>query len=136
MNVNAAATGGGDRDRALPGPPRVPWTARPGLVAAVLMLLLTLAAVLRQSGRRSFEAARIDARLAYVPSAGAFRAVTTLDPRFDAAYRFGAIFLAEPYPDGAGRPDPAVKLLKKGVRARPERWQYPPSVEPGAAARR
>lgn len=63
-------------------------------------------------------------------------AVTTLDPRFDAAYRFGAIFLAEPYPDGAGRPEPAVKPLKKGVRARPERWQYPPSVEPGAAARR
>lgn len=58
------------------------------------------------------------------------------DPRVADAHRFGAIFLAEPYPDGAGRSDPAVKLLKKGVRARPERWQYPPPVEPGAAARR
>ena len=63
-------------------------------------------------------------------------AVTTPDPRFDAAYRFDAIFLAEPYPDGASRPGPAVKLLKKGVRARPERWQYPPPVETGAAAGR
>lgn len=58
------------------------------------------------------------------------------DPRFAAAHRFGAIFPAEPYPDGAGRPDPAVQPLKKGVRARPERWQYPRPVEPGAAARR
>jgi hypothetical protein len=30
---------------------------------------------------------------------------TTLDPRFSVVYRFGAIFLAEPYPGGAGRPD-------------------------------
>lgn len=49
---------------------------------------------------------------------------TTLDPRFNIAYRFGAIFLAESYPDGPGRPDQAVALLKKGVRAMPERWQY------------
>src|SRR5690348_12104348 len=28
---------------------------------------------------------------------------TSLDPHFDIAYRFGAIFLAEPYPSGAGR---------------------------------
>lgn len=81
MNVNDAASAGGDRDRALPTPPRVPWTARPGV---------------------------------------------------DTAYRFCAIFLAEPYPDGAGRPDLAVKLLKKGVRARPERWQYPHTLEPGS----
>lgn len=49
---------------------------------------------------------------------------TTLDPRFNIAYRFGAIFLAEGYPDGPGRPDQAVALLQKGVRAMPERWQY------------
>src|SRR4051812_24466073 len=30
---------------------------------------------------------------------------TTLDPRFNIAYRFGAIFLAEAYPAGPGRPD-------------------------------
>jgi tetratricopeptide (TPR) repeat protein len=49
---------------------------------------------------------------------------TTLDPNFMVAYRFGAIFLSEPDPGGAGRPDLAVKLLEKGVQATPEKWQY------------
>lgn len=49
---------------------------------------------------------------------------TSLDPQFGVAYRFGAIFLAEGYPDGPGRPDQAIELLKKGMRAQPEKWQY------------
>jgi hypothetical protein len=49
---------------------------------------------------------------------------TSLDPRFNVAYRFGAIFLAEPYPNGPGRPDLAVALLEKGSRERPDRWEY------------
>ena len=49
---------------------------------------------------------------------------TTLDPRFNIAYRFGAVFLAEPYPGGAGRPDLAIALLEKGLRARPDKWEY------------
>jgi tetratricopeptide (TPR) repeat protein len=49
---------------------------------------------------------------------------TTLDPRFRIAYRFGAIFLAEPRPGGAGRPDQAVALLQKGVQAEPKYWRY------------
>jgi hypothetical protein len=49
---------------------------------------------------------------------------TSLDPRFNIAYRFGAIFLAEPYPGGAGRPDLAVALLEKGLRERPDKWEY------------
>ena len=49
--------------------------------------------------------------------------VTTLDPRFTVAYRFGAIFLSEPPPDGPGRPDLAVELLERGSSA-PERWEY------------
>jgi len=49
---------------------------------------------------------------------------TTLDPRFNIAYRFGAVFLAEPYPGGAGRPDLAVRLLEKGLGERPDRWEY------------
>jgi len=48
---------------------------------------------------------------------------TTLDPRFLLAYRMGAIFLSEPYPGGAGRPDQAIALLQKGVRVDPTRWQ-------------
>jgi tetratricopeptide (TPR) repeat protein len=49
---------------------------------------------------------------------------TTLDPLFTIAYRFGAIFLSEPYPGGAGRPDLAIKLLEKGIQAQPAKWQY------------
>ena len=49
---------------------------------------------------------------------------TSLDPRFNIAYRFGAIFLTESYPDGPGRPDQAVALLQKGSRQMPARWEY------------
>ena len=49
---------------------------------------------------------------------------TTLDPQFNIAYRFGAIFLAESYPNGPGRPDLAIALLEKGLRARPDKWEY------------
>jgi tetratricopeptide (TPR) repeat protein len=50
--------------------------------------------------------------------------VTTLDPRFRVAYRFGAIFLTEGYPAGPGRPDLAVRLLEKGIEHDPGRWEY------------
>jgi tetratricopeptide (TPR) repeat protein len=49
---------------------------------------------------------------------------TSLDPRFDIAYRFGAIFLSEHPPNGPGRPDLAIALLRKGLQAQPERWQF------------
>lgn len=49
---------------------------------------------------------------------------TTLDPYFNIAYRFGSIFLSEPYPGGAGRPDQAIALLEKGIAAQPGKWQY------------
>lgn len=49
---------------------------------------------------------------------------TTLDPRFNVAYRFGAIFLTEAYPNGPGRPDLAIALLEKGIAEMPDRWEY------------
>ena len=49
---------------------------------------------------------------------------TGLDPHFNIAYRFGAIFLSEPKPGGPGRPDLAEKLLLKGIAASPQKWQY------------
>jgi hypothetical protein len=49
---------------------------------------------------------------------------TTLDPYFKAAYRFGSIFLAEPYPGGPGRPDLAIALLEKGLAVEPDNWEY------------
>jgi tetratricopeptide (TPR) repeat protein len=49
---------------------------------------------------------------------------TTLDPRFNIAYRFGAILLSEGYPAGPGRPDQSIALLEKGLRTDPSKWQY------------
>lgn len=49
---------------------------------------------------------------------------TTLDPHFNRAYRFGAIFLALEPPLGPGRPDDAIALLQKGLDQNPLRWQY------------
>jgi hypothetical protein len=49
---------------------------------------------------------------------------TTLDPRFSLAYRFGAIFLAEARPGGAGQPEAGINLLKKGVEFDPKHWDY------------
>jgi hypothetical protein len=48
---------------------------------------------------------------------------TTLDPYFDIAYQFGALFLAEAPPGGPGRPDLAVKLLQRGIAAQPNNWR-------------
>jgi len=48
---------------------------------------------------------------------------TSLDPYFDVAYQFGALFLAEAPPGGPGRPDLAIRLLEKGLRAQPEDWR-------------
>ena len=50
--------------------------------------------------------------------------VTTLDPRFKIAYRFGAIFLTEAYPNGPGRPDLAVALLERGIDSTESNWEY------------
>lgn len=49
---------------------------------------------------------------------------TSLDPQFNAAYRFGAIFLSEPPPGGPGRTDQAIALLQKGIAHNPSRWEY------------
>ena len=49
--------------------------------------------------------------------------VTTLDPQFKVAYRFGALFLSEPPPGGPGRPDQAIALLERGIE-RDGDWDY------------
>ena len=48
---------------------------------------------------------------------------TTLDPKLIPAYRFGAIFLSEQPPVGAGEPELALKLTQKGIDANPQDWQ-------------
>ena len=49
---------------------------------------------------------------------------TSLDPYFTVAFQFGALFLAEPQPNGPGRVDLAIALLEKGLRTEPTHWQY------------
>lgn len=50
---------------------------------------------------------------------------TSLDPHFRIAYRFGAIFLAEAYPSGPGRPDLALALLARAMaQDRRREWEY------------
>ncbi len=48
---------------------------------------------------------------------------TSLDPRMEIAYRYGATFLAEQYPAGAGDPRAAIEVLGKGVARNPDSWR-------------
>jgi hypothetical protein len=48
---------------------------------------------------------------------------TTLDPQLLPAYRFGATFLSDAPPRGAGQPDLAVQLLDRGIKANPDNWR-------------
>ncbi len=48
---------------------------------------------------------------------------TTLDANLLPAYRFGAVFLSQHPPTGAGRPDLAVQLIERGIKANPDQWR-------------
>lgn len=52
------------------------------------------------------------------------RITTTLDPHLLVAYRFGAIFLAERPPAGAGQPQEALQLLRRGIVDNPGYWRF------------
>ncbi|MEO7132844.1 MAG: hypothetical protein ABI024_01360 [Vicinamibacterales bacterium] len=81
-------------------------------------------AVVYYGGRRraSAEAATVPANFAQLYSL--LDLVTSLDPKFRVAYRFGAIFLTEAYPRGPGRPDLAIALLQRGIENEPAHWEY------------
>ena len=49
---------------------------------------------------------------------------TTFDPNLIVAYRFGAMFLSEAPPSGAGKPELGIELLERGIRANPEFWRF------------
>ena len=49
---------------------------------------------------------------------------TTLDPRFNIAYRFGAIFLAEPYPAAPVGRIWRSRSSKRDCAERPDKWEY------------
>lgn len=47
----------------------------------------------------------------------------TLDPQLLVAYRFGGVFLSAPPPLGAGQPEKAIDLLRRGIQANPDQWR-------------
>jgi len=47
---------------------------------------------------------------------------TTLDPKLEIAYRYGAVFLSEARPFGAGRPEAGIALLERGAQQLPRSW--------------
>ncbi len=58
------------------------------------------------------------------PLLGALLRITTaLDPHLLIAYRFGSIFLAEKPPGGAGEPQAALQLIRRGIVANPSYWR-------------
>jgi hypothetical protein len=87
---------------------------------ALVADLYWIRAVVYFGGQRLREASTRDYDLLYPM----LDLVTTLDPRFKVAYRFGAIFLTEAYPNGPGRPDQAIALLENGIARDGGRWEY------------
>ena len=118
----------GDLSYTLPAPAQRVLYVRSGKVASRLMLSFRpLAADIYwirtiQHYGRDMKSARATGRFELLEPL--LDLTTTLDPHFNIAYRFGAIFLATPPPAGPGRPDQAVALLEKGIRNNPDRWQY------------
>jgi len=68
-------------------------------------------------GRRSNPGKNFDLLLPLI------QITTTLDERFEIAYRYGAIFLSEPRPLGAGNPTAGIALLERGSQAIPASWR-------------
>jgi len=48
---------------------------------------------------------------------------TALDPKLIVAYQFGANFVAQKPPEGAGNPEKAVALVEYGIRNNPDNWK-------------
>jgi len=48
---------------------------------------------------------------------------SVLDPQLMPVYDFGSTFLSDAPPRGAGRPDLAVELLERGLKANPDQWR-------------
>jgi hypothetical protein len=48
---------------------------------------------------------------------------SVLDPHLMPVYHVGSMFLSDAAPRGAGRPDLAVELLERGLKANPDEWR-------------
>jgi hypothetical protein len=52
------------------------------------------------------------------------RITVALDPDLRIAYTYGATFLSEPFPQGAGTPAKGIALIDEGIRRHPEHWRF------------
>ena len=58
----------------------------------------------------------------YADLAPLLETAAELDPRFEIVYRYGAVFLSEQMPIGAGQPEKGVTFLRKGADRNPGNW--------------
>jgi hypothetical protein len=89
----------------------------PGL-EALMADVYWLRTVQYVGGQRAFAGGRTYERLAPL-----IDITVSLDPRMEIAYRYGAIFLSEPSPHGAGRPRDGIALLERGIEVMPGNWR-------------
>ncbi len=52
------------------------------------------------------------------------RITTDLDPQFRIAYTYGATFLSEPMPMGAGLPSKGIEVIDRGIANHPDYWRF------------
>lgn len=67
---------------------------------------------------------RLTRRYEYPLLAPLLNITVTLDPQLIVAYRFGGVFLSAPQPYGAGEPEQAIALLRRGIEANPDYWRF------------
>lgn len=65
----------------------------------------------------------VNAPTGYADLAPLLETSAELDPRFEIVYRYGAVFLSEQLPIGAGQPEKGVAFLKKGADRNPTNWR-------------
>jgi hypothetical protein len=58
----------------------------------------------------------------YADLAPLLETAAELDPRFEIVYRYGAVFLSEQLPVGAGQPEKGIAFLRKGADRNPLKW--------------
>lgn len=64
-----------------------------------------------------------DAPTSYADLLPLLETAAELDPRFEICYRYGAVFLSERKPLGAGNPEQGVAFLRKGADRNPGDWR-------------
>jgi len=70
-----------------------------------------------------FGSQRVERKFEYPLLAPLLDITVALDPQLLIAYKFGGVFLSAPPPLGAGQPEKAVELLRRGIAENPDEWR-------------